>query len=434
MYPVSDAFLEAIGSNTRKYYWTGTITTVNGVSYPFENKDIVKGSGYITRQCCGSTEIELGTVYAAELGISLFSDIDRYTLEGAEVKLYFHLYLADGTVETIPMGVFEVSEANRNIKTLELKAYDYMLRFDKALSLNATSGMAYNYLSAACTACKVELAQTQAEIEALPNGKETLGVYAENDMETYRDLLFYVGQVLGCVCLINREGKLQLVPYSDTAVVTIPQKGRFTSSYSDFVTRYTAVSSTNQLREVAEYYALETDDALTMNLGVNPLLQFGLAATRERILTAILNAIAKVEYVPFDSSTIGNPALDPMDVLQFTGGHADDDKVSCITSITYNINGKHSLKCVGKNPKLSSAKSKNEKNIVGLLNQVENNKTVVYSFMNVSPFSIGSSSTEVLSITFTAKESTSAMFLGEFLLDVVAEDVETTVEGPAYRR
>lgn len=431
MYPVSNAFLEAIESNTRKYYWTGTITTVNGVRYPFENKDIVKGSGYITRQCCGSTEIELGTVYAAELGISLFSDIDRYTLEGAEVKLYFHLYLADGTVESIPMGVFEVSEANRNIKTLELKAYDYMLRFDKALSLNATSGTAFNYLAAACSACKVELAQTQAQIEALPNGKETLGVYAENDMETYRDLLFYVGQVLGCVCLINREGKLQPVPYSDTVVMTIPQKGRYTSSYSDFVTRYTAVSSTNQLREVAEYYALETDDALTMNLGVNPLLQFGLAATRERILTAILNAIAKVEYVPFDSSTIGNPALDPMDVLQFTGGHADNTKVSCITSITYNINGKHSLKCVGKNPKLSSAKSKNEKNIVGLLNQVENNKTVVYSFMNVSPFSIGSSSTEVLSITFTAKESTSAMFLGEFLLDVVADDTERIFEGTA---
>lgn len=81
MYPVSDAFLQAIESNSRKYHWSGTITTVNGVSYPFENKDIVKGSGYITRQCCSSTEIELGTVYAAEMGISLFSDIDRYTLD-----------------------------------------------------------------------------------------------------------------------------------------------------------------------------------------------------------------------------------------------------------------------------------------------------------------------------------------------------------------
>ena len=237
MYPVSDAFLQAIESNSRKYHWSGTITTVNGVSYPFENKDIVKGSGYITRQCCSSTEIELGTVYAAEMGISLFSDIDRYTLDDAEVRLYFHLILADGTEETIPMGVFEVSEANRHIKTLELKAYDYMLRFDKNLQLNATSGMAYNFLLAACTACKVEMAQTKEEIEALPNAKETLGIYAENDMETWRDLLYYVAQVLGCICLINREGKLQLVPYSDTAVITIPQRERFSSSYSDFVTR-----------------------------------------------------------------------------------------------------------------------------------------------------------------------------------------------------
>ena len=329
------------------------------------------------------------------------------------------------------MGVFEVSEANRHIKTLELKAYDYMLRFNKNLQLNATSGMAYNFLLAACTACKVEMAQTKAEIEALPNAKETLGIYAENDMETWRDLLFYVAQVLGCVCLINREGKLQLTPWSNTAVVTIPQRERFTSSYSDFVTRYTAISSTNQLKEISEYYALDPDDALTMNLGVNPLLQFGLVATRERILMNILYALSKVEYVPFDSSTIGNPALDPMDVVQFTGGHADADKVSCITSITYNINGKHSLKCVGKNPKLSTAKSKNDKNISGLLNQVENNKTVVYSFMNVSPFTIGNSATEVLSITFTAKESTSAMFLGEFLLDVTADEVERTIEGTA---
>lgn len=55
-----------------------------------------------------------------------------------EVKLYFHLYLADGTIESIPMGVFEVSEANRHIRTLELKAYDYMLRFEKNLVLSIT--------------------------------------------------------------------------------------------------------------------------------------------------------------------------------------------------------------------------------------------------------------------------------------------------------
>ena len=78
MYPVSEAFLQAVQGNTRKYYWTGKITTAGGVEYPFDQEDIVKGSGYITAQCCGNSEIELGAVYAAEMGISLFLDIDRW--------------------------------------------------------------------------------------------------------------------------------------------------------------------------------------------------------------------------------------------------------------------------------------------------------------------------------------------------------------------
>lgn len=431
MYPVSNAFLEAIESNTRKYYWTGTITTVNGVSYPFENKDIVKGSGYITRSCCGSSSLEIGTVYASEMGITLLSDIDRYTLGGAEVRLYFHLILADGSVESVPMGIFEVSEATRKTRCLEIKAYDYMLRFDKAFNIEASSGTAYNFIHTICEECDVQMAQTQAQIAALPNGSETLGIYSTNDIETYRDLLYYIAQVLGCVAQINRDGKLEFIKYSDTPVYEITQRQRYNSSYSDFVTRYTAISSTNQVAEEAEYYALEQDDGLTMNLGINPLLQFGLKATRERLLRRVLNALAVAQYVPFTSDTIGNPALDPMDCLIFSGGHADETKITCITSINYNINGKHSLKCVGQNPKLSEAKSKNDKNITGLLNQVVENKTVVYDFTNVDTFTLNDGFTDVLSIDYVSKESTSAMFLCEVLLNITAEETSKEVTAVA---
>jgi hypothetical protein len=131
VYPVSEAFQLAVQENTRRYYWTGKITTKKGVVYAFGAVGIVKGSGYISSQCCGSTEIELGTVNSAEMGITLFSQIDRYTLEDALVELFYHLRLADGSYEEVPMGIFEVSEANRTVKCLELKAYDYMLRFEK---------------------------------------------------------------------------------------------------------------------------------------------------------------------------------------------------------------------------------------------------------------------------------------------------------------
>ena len=139
MYPVSEAFLSAVQENTRKYEWSGKITTVKGNVYEFTSKDIVKGSGYITRSCCGNNEIELGSVYAAEMKITLFLDVDRYSMEDAIVELFYSLTLPDGTTESIPMGIFEISEANRHIKTIELVGYDYMLRFDKSAG-DMTSG------------------------------------------------------------------------------------------------------------------------------------------------------------------------------------------------------------------------------------------------------------------------------------------------------
>ncbi len=99
MYPVSEAFLRAVQENTRRYYWTGRITTKGGAVYPFGYEDIVKGSGYISAQCCGSAEIELGTVYAAEMGVTLFSQVDRYTLDGAKVELFYHLRVEGGGFE-----------------------------------------------------------------------------------------------------------------------------------------------------------------------------------------------------------------------------------------------------------------------------------------------------------------------------------------------
>ena len=423
MYPVSEAFLQAVQENTRRYYWTGRITTKAGVVHKFTEKDIVKGSGYISSQCCGSTEIELGTVYSTEIGITILSEIDRYTLEDALIEPFYHLLVGD-SYETVPMGIYEISEANRSIRCLEIKAYDYMLRFEKDFNVTETIGNAYEIVAMCCKACKVELAHTQAEMETMPNGSTVLSIYTENDIETYRDVLFYIGQVLGGFFCINREGKLELRKYGNEPVMNISNKQRFSSSFSDFITRYTAISSTNMKTQTAEYYALETDDGLTMNLGVNPFLQFGTDDTRKELCEQILADISVIKYVPFDSETIGNPALDVGDILKFSGGHADEEQITCITSSQCKIGGKHSLKCVGKNPRLAQAKSKNDKNISGLINQVDAGKIGIHTFANASAYSIADTDTPVISIEFATTEENHAQFFGQVIVDVTAVVVE----------
>ncbi len=433
MYPVSKEYQKAISESSRSFFWTGTINTKAGKKYTFGNKDIVKGSGYISRQCSGSSEIELGSVYAAELGISLFSDIDRYSLEDASITVSFHLKVGDA-YEEVPMGIFYIAEANRKIKTLELKAYDAMLNLDKNFNKGLSSAFPYDFLSLLSKACHVELAQTKEEIEALTNGAELLGIYQENDIETWRDFLYYLAQALGCFSTIDRDGKLRLIPYGITDNKTVDSRHRFSSTFSDFVTRYTAVSSTNKKTDIAEYYSVKPDDGLTMNLGVNPLLQFGLEEKRKRIINNILSAITVVNYVPFDSDTIGDPALDLGDVIKFTGGHADETKRSAITSIETKINGKQTIKCVGKNPRLASAKSKNDKNIAGLESSMNENKLSIYTYVNALKIGVGAEKTSIINIEFASGDETNAEFHAEVILDVKSNavsmkvDAETTIE------
>ena len=170
----------------------------------------------------------------------------------------------------------------------------------------------------------------------------------------------------------------------------VEQRHRFSSSFSDFITRYTAVSSTNKQTQIAEYYALDSDNGLTMNLGVNPLLQFGLEETREMLCRNILADLSVIRYVPFDSDTIGNPALDPGDVLTFAGGQADEGQITCITSIRQKIG--------------------------------------IHTFTNASAHEIGQTRVKLISIQFASSEENHMQFFAQVIVDVAADPVERSAE------
>lgn len=420
MYGVSDAYKTAIKKETRTYDLELTITGNKGQRVVLGRHDIVKNSFSITHQCCSNTEIEIGSVYSAELSVTILSNLDRYTLSNGTIEAVFKLETAIGW-ESVPLGKFVINEANKKISCIEIMANDYMIRFEKAFTNTNTMGTPYDLLSLCSGACDVALAQTKKQIEQMPNGKESLTIYEDNDIETYRDLIFYIAQTLGGFATMTRDGKLEIRKYENNVVSTIKGKHRFSSDFSDFITKYTAVSSTNVRSNISEYEALETDDALTMNLGVNPLLQYGTEETRKRILRNILNQISIIEYVPFSCTMLCDPSLDLGDCLIFEDLHADADHISCITSYSFTFNGDFALSCSGKNPLLAQAKSKNEKNIQGLLNQSSKNEVIIYSFTNAKNIQVTQSKTEIISIAFITKNKTSAEFSAEVVYQVNAD-------------
>ncbi|MEJ8751537.1 hypothetical protein WKS98_02750 [Lagierella sp. ICN-221743] len=424
MYPISNEYKIAIKKNSRKFYWTGNIILKDETTIPFTNKDILKGSGYIHRSCSGSSELEIGTVYAGEFGISLFSNIDRYSLENSKLELFYHQELENKKIETIQMGIFDVTEANRSKKILELKGYDYMLRFDKNFPVTDTFGTAFELLTLSCEKCKVELGMTEDEVKSFVNGEEVLAIYQDHDIETYRDFIHYIASTLGAFAGVSRDGKLVLRKYAESISTEIKTRERFSSSISDFKTRYTAINSTNAKTKIAEYYSLENDDGLTMNLGINPLMQLGLPEKRKRMCEALLTEICKIHHTPFDMVTIGDPSLDVGDRIAIS---YEEEKIEgLITDIEYKINSKHRILGVGKNPYLSKAKSKNDKNIVGLLNQIESEKLVVHAYSNYSAFSLSTTDTPIIRIEFASNKETEAIFNASILLNIICDTEEKT--------
>ena len=421
MYQVSEAFLQAVQENTRRYYWKGTITTAMGVVHEFGNEDILKGSGYIVNQCCSDNEMTLGSVYAAELGLTLRSKLDRYSLEGAVVYLEYFLEVAGGTYESIPIGYYEICEANVTPNYVALKAYDFMLRFDKNCSKNLMNGTAFDMLNIACGQCGVELQHTLEEVEQWPNATTILSLYPENDVETWRDVIYYIAQLLGCFATINRNGKLELRRYGSTPTMTISAKQRYSSSFSDFAVKYTAIRAVNQKTDVSEYYALEEDDGLTMTLGSNPFLQYMVDEQKKLMLENILQAVAQIDYIPYEVVTIGNPALELGDVLVFTDGQADSEKLHCLTYMHLDINGRQKLKGAGKNTQIANSKSRSDKNIAGLLNQIESSTTVAQSYINASEYAVLDALTKIISIDVVTAEDTFVQFHATILTEIEAE-------------
>ena len=87
---------------------------------------------------------------------------------------------------------------------------------------------------------------------------------------------------------------------------------------------------------------------------------------------------------------------------------------------------------MGKNPRLVQAKSRNDKNISGLLNQIEDNaktgKIGIHTFTNASAHEIGQTRVKLVSIQFASSEENHMQFFAQIVVDVAADHVERSAE------
>jgi len=427
MYNASEDFKTKIKQHERMFEYSGSIVTDND-TYDYVGGDI--RSGKITRAISGD-KLEIGTVYASELNIVLGLSVSRYELYGAEIDLSIKLV---GASDVIPMGKFSISEITQTQDSLNIKAYDAMVKFEKVKFVPAnhtTIQLPYEWLVEACTACGVTLGSTSADISALPNGNRKTG-FADvvADADTWRDVLSYLGAYLGCYMYIGRDGLLYVGTYGSVAVDTVRSSFRYSSNLSDYKTTYDGIYNVYKDGGIQEYVSNTNTGGLVLDLGTNPFLQFTDQDNRLSALQEIIDTWNGIYYVPYDSDMPMIPIYDPGDVLAFTGNQAESDDIGAITEIVYVIGGQMHVTCSGDNPILASAQDRFSKTVAGLSSDYNNGQQIggkdfwLLHTTNTDTITVGSTESQIAEIEYN--QSTSGQRL-EMILTIDATLSATAV-------
>ena len=352
MYPVSAAYKEAIKRDVRDTKITGTITLKDNSVINIVDTDIMQGSLYVSEQCVSGEDLEVGNVYASELGLALKSAPENpYTLDGARIALNFGINTeADpekpAVWEYVPLGYYYVTEIERKDAEVTLKALDGMMLLDVDLSGVITTGIPYALIQSCCTKAGITLATSAAEFEGFANYFIAFTVPEEGGIETCRDLIMWVCQMLGAFARMNRMGQLDIVPIAaGTSVKTISKAERYSSDISDSAVKISGVA----MRVGEENYS-RGSDAMILHLEENPLLLGKSMAEINTALVEILGQVSLAEYVPASMAFAGDPTLQAGDRVTLAGsGALSGDDVECIvTHSNWRYRGPHEIRSVGK--------------------------------------------------------------------------------------
>ena len=227
MYPTSSAYQKAVCASVRTDRVNGALTLTDGTVLTLTDADIVSGSLCMDNQCVNGEELAFGCAYLGQVSLQLRTDLSRYALYGACLRLDYALLLPDASWETVPLGVFTVAEAERRAGFVSLKGYDNLVKLDTRYDGSVLAGTAYEILRQIAENCGLALGQTAAEIAALnPNAALSRQLDATYNVDTWRDCAAAVAQLLGGFATVDRSGQLVVRTFAAAPCRTLDKTAR----------------------------------------------------------------------------------------------------------------------------------------------------------------------------------------------------------------
>ena len=395
--------------NIQEYNITGSIGSI-GIS----EANII--SLNITNQCTDSNEFRLGGVYIGQLTATFVDvNINRNQWVGKEISLTVHI----GN-ESIPIGVYTIDSVEHTKNLVDVTAYDHMAKFDKDVNISeGASGSAYDFLELVCQQVGVTFGMTKGEVEALPNGTQPFVLWEMGDIETWRDLVYWMAVSLGSFATMDRNGNLVVKTFHKAADDEIPYGIRYADSvYGDKIVTYGHIAFYNN--EKKEYISASSvlSGEETLNLGANPFFQTE-AVQVDTYLQNIINSLnVEIEYVACDVTIPFGFHYDLGDVLQFPNGSGSNFNLFCMMGYSFDYNGNCQISGI---PVQKNSKDKSEKALQNVSTSNDKDSFSSYEQTNVSAITIAEDTTErILRCKIASNRNTKAEIQIEVDLETLA--------------
>lgn len=286
MYQSTEAFGNLVQQDSRTFkclitYDKVSITTVKSIKYTGGSE--------------GGDDFSLGSTMSQYIEVTI-PDGD-YLIEGKEILLQIGMDV-DGLTEYIPMGYFTAGKPKKSDDQITFTAYDRMMNTERTFSMD---GINTNTLSV--------LSRIQ-EITGVPvqtSGLEPITMKVPKGYNC-REVLSYVAQLYGMFATCNRKGQIELHTYvdSDYEVGT----GRYWGSFehNDYVFDVSKlVCYTGQDKDGKSISVTSGTGARAVSFS-NPFMT-------QAVLDSVLTSLKGFSYMPGTVKMLGDPRLDPWDVL-----------------------------------------------------------------------------------------------------------------------
>lgn len=218
-------------------------------------------------------------------------------IEGKEILLQIGMDV-NGLTEYIPMGHFTVGKPKKADDQITFTAYDRMMNTERTFFMDGT------------TTNTVAVLKKIADITGVPVVTTGLTAISMKVPKGYscREVLSYVAQLHGAFAVCNRRGQIELHTYvdSDYKVKTSRYWGNFEhNDYAFDVSKF--VCFTGQDKNGKSISISSGSGARSVSFS-NPFMT-------QTALNNILTAFKDFSYMPGTLKMMGDPRLDPWDVL-----------------------------------------------------------------------------------------------------------------------